>query len=390
MSQRCGLPALGLLQAALLGARSALASPQAAAAPPNIFFILVDDLGYADVGFNRAKPDREVVTPNLDELVATGVHLTRHYVHQYCTPTRTSVQSGRLPVHVSTGLGSPCDDSTGISQNMTGFAERLKEAGYTTAFAGKWDAGMATPAHTPHGRGYDTSLNYFSHKNDFWSQANMQTCCEPDQTIIDFWHTDRGASDVNSTGYSEFLYRDELVGIIQKHDVSTPLLVFYAPHVAHCPLQVPKEYYDKFSFMSDDEGKCSAQTVKGLHSIDPRFPDLEYKCRQQYHAMVNIMDEVVGNITNAFKAKGAAVWANTLVVMSSDNGGPVDLQVSFSLFPSLSLSLARALSLSLAHSHTHSLTMVGWWTRRRTRPTTGRNVVGSTRCLKEGSQSLPL
>ena len=63
-------------------------------------------------------------------------------VHQFCTPTRTSVQSGRLPVHVSTGLGSPCGDSTGISQNMTGFAERLQEAGYTTAFAGKWDAGM--------------------------------------------------------------------------------------------------------------------------------------------------------------------------------------------------------------------------------------------------------
>jgi hypothetical protein len=102
--------------------------------------------GYADVGFNREVPDREVVSPNLDGLVASGVHLTRHYVHQYCTPTRTSVQSGRLPVHVSTGLGSPCNDNTGISQNMTGFAERLQEAGYTTAFAGKWDAGMVTPA----------------------------------------------------------------------------------------------------------------------------------------------------------------------------------------------------------------------------------------------------
>ena len=190
---------------------------------------------------------------------------------------------------------------------MTGFAERLKEAGYKSAFAGKWDAGMATPAHTPHGRGYDTSLNYFSHKNDFWSQANMQTCCEADQTIIDFWHTDRGASDVNSTGYSEFLYRDELVGVVNKHDPATPLLVFYAPHVAHCPLQVPKEYYDKMGALMNpdapDEGKCSAQTVEGLHSIDPRFPDMEYKCRQQYHAMVHIMDEVVGNITAAFKTK---------------------------------------------------------------------------------------
>ena len=64
-----------------------------------------------------------------------------------------------------------------------------------------------TPDHTPHGRGYDTSLNYFSHKNDFWSQANMQTCCESDQSIIDFWHTDKGASTLNSTGYSEFLYQ---------------------------------------------------------------------------------------------------------------------------------------------------------------------------------------
>ena len=114
----------------------------------------------------------------------------------------------------------------------------------------------------------------------------MQTCCEKDQTIIDFWHTDRGASDVNSTEYSEWLYRDELVGIIKKHDPSTPLLTFYAPHVAHCPLQVPKEYYDKFNFMSDDEGKCAAQTVKGVHSIDPHYPDMQYKCRQQYHAMV--------------------------------------------------------------------------------------------------------
>ena len=279
----------------------------------------MQDLGYADVGFNRAAPDREVVSPNLDGLVAEGVHLTRHYVHQYCTPTRTSVQSGRLPVHVSTGLGSPCNDNTGISQNMTGFAERLKEAGYKTAFAGKWDAGMVTPAHTPHGRGYDTSLNYFSHKNDFWSQANMQTCCEPDQTIIDFWRTDRGASDVNSTDYSEWLYRDELVGVVQKHDAATPLLVFYAPHVAHCPLQVPKEYYDKFSFMEDDEGKCAAQTVKGVHSIDPHFPDTEYKCRQQYHAMVMVKDEVVGNITNAFKAK--QMWDNTLMIFTTDNGG---------------------------------------------------------------------
>jgi len=290
---------------------------------PNIFFILVDDLGFGDVGFNRDVANPEIVSPNFDALVSSGIHLTRHYVHRMCTPTRTSVQSGRLPVHVNTGLGNPCSDNTGIPRNMTGFAEHLQRAGYKTHFAGKWDAGMATPKHAPHGRGYDTSLHYFSHKNDFWSQANMQTCCESDQTIIDFWRTDQGASDVNSTDYSEFLYQRELVGIVEKHNPSLPLLLFYAPHVAHCPMQVPKEYYDKFDWMTDDEGKCAQQTVKGLHSIDPRFPDLEYKCRQQYHAMVMIMDEVVGNVTDALKAKG--MWEDTLVVMSSDNGGPVGM-----------------------------------------------------------------
>lgn len=102
------------------------------------------------------------------------------------------------------------------------------------------------------------------------------------------------------------------MNVIEKHNhTESPLMMFYAPHVAHCPLQVPKFYYDKFGWMTDDEGECAKQTVKGLHTIDPHHPNLEYKCRQQYHAMVNIMDEVVGNLTAAIKAK-PGMWENTL------------------------------------------------------------------------------
>ena len=75
---------------------------------PHILFVLVDDLGWADVGFHREQSNPEVVTPNLDGLAASGIQLRRHYVHSVCTPTRTSVQSGRLPVHVNTGLGQCC------------------------------------------------------------------------------------------------------------------------------------------------------------------------------------------------------------------------------------------------------------------------------------------
>ena len=65
------------------------------AAKPNIIFILVDDLGFGDVNFNRDQPDPEIVTPNMDELVQKeGLHLMRHYVHFSCTPTRSSFQTG--------------------------------------------------------------------------------------------------------------------------------------------------------------------------------------------------------------------------------------------------------------------------------------------------------
>lgn len=78
--------------------------------------------------------------------------------------------------------------------------------------------------------------------------------------------------------------------------------------------------------MTDDEGKCVAHTEPDLHPIDPRHPELEYKCRQQYHAMVMVMDEVIGNVTDALKRRG--MWDNTLVVMSSDNGGAIEVEES--------------------------------------------------------------
>ena len=76
---------------------------------PNIVMILVDDLGFADVGFNRAEgddPRGEVVTPNIDRLAGEGIALDRHYVFKMCTPTRTSFFSGRVR-HDFLGLDPP-------------------------------------------------------------------------------------------------------------------------------------------------------------------------------------------------------------------------------------------------------------------------------------------
>ena len=276
---------------------------------PHILFIFVDDFGWNDVGYHRKESNssaKEISTPHLDSLVATGVEFNRHYVHMACTPSRSSFQSGRLPVHVTTKLSGPCDKNGAIPRNMTGIAQQLKKAGYSTHQVGKWDVGMVTPKHTPKGRGYDTSLSYFGHGNWGWTEVewggseNHRDTFPTDPSnvkgIVDFWNDDHPASKMNGTGYEEILFRERIQKILQSHDKNTPLFLNYDSKIAHYPLQAPIEYQEKFSFIVEDN-------------------------RRMYHAMINFLDDQIKNITDSFKEHG--LWENTLMILSSDNGGYV-------------------------------------------------------------------
>ena len=112
--------------------------------------------------------------------------------------------------------------------------------------------------------------------------------------------------------------------VLSAHDPSSPMMLFYTPHVVHCPLQVPPDYLEKFAKLTNgtDEKACHAQTPY----INPtqQITGGGYACRAQYHAMVNVLDDNVANISALFKAKG--MWDRLLIVFSSDNGGPIDMQ----------------------------------------------------------------
>ena len=279
-----------------------LAVAFAASMPPHIFFVIVDDFGWAEVGYHRDEAQKaDLATPAIDALVAEGVELNRHYVHMMCTPSRASFQSGRLPAHVLTQLAGPCDKNGAIPRNMTGIAQVLKRGGYQTHQVGKWDAGMATPTHTPKGRGYDTSLSYFSHGNWMYSEAewggsynNRPDIPPPSEGIIDFWDTDKPASHLNGTGYEEYIFRDRMLKILAEHDQAKPLFLQYDSKLCHYPLQAPQEYQDRFAHIATDN-------------------------RRVYHAMVAFLDDQLANITGTMKQLG--MWENTLMVLSSDNGG---------------------------------------------------------------------
>lgn len=276
---------------------------------PHIVAIIADDYGWANVGFHQ--PDggsREVVTPNLDALARSGVELRRHYTYSLCSPSRSSFQSGRLPVHVNVAnaeptVRNPADPVggyAGIPVNMTGLGEKMRAGGYATAMTGKWDAGMATPRHSPHGRGYDTWLGYFHHANDYWSErlplratGTIDVCAN---RFVDLWEDGGPAASRNGTAYEEELFTAHTLDVICGHNASVPLFLVHAFHITHTPLQVPKPYLDRFAF-------------------------IEYDDRRHYAAMVSYMDGVVGQIVGSLRAK--AMWERTLLLFTSDNGGAI-------------------------------------------------------------------
>jgi len=285
---------------------------------PNILYILLDDYGWADAGWHRPSNWTDLKTPNMDSLVQGGVDLDRHYAYKFCSPTRSAVQSGRNPIHVNVvnvdmGKHNASESLTGyagIPPDMTGMAELMTKGGYETHAYGKWDAGMATHEQSPAGMGYQHSLFYFWHANDFWTMRtdpctlSNGTSAQP----VDLWDgdapsnlvNDGGCSQSNQTGctYEDELFTNRVMDAIINRDHEKPLFIFWAPHIVHVPLEVPTAYYDMFAGMQ-------------YSSYERRF----------YHAMTYYIDEAIGNVTQKIKDEG--MWDDTLIVVHADNGGPI-------------------------------------------------------------------
>eukprot|EP01084_Bolivina_argentea_P254029 426949_1 len=210
---------------------------------PNILFILADDLGHANVGYhNNNNP--EIKTPNIDYLVTNGLEITRHYVHYVCSPTRSSIHSGRLPVHCNLDNGEPGDIYVGVPSNYTILAEKLKSAQYSTAFIGKWHAGATLISQMPYNRGYDKHIGYLWGMNDYWNQ-HFEKC--GNTHIVDIWNNDKPANTLNSTQYEEFIFSQHIYDLINESVGSIdPFFIFYAAHLGHSPLQIPKQYLTIF------------------------------------------------------------------------------------------------------------------------------------------------
>ena len=249
---------------------------------PHIVFILADDLGWKDVGFHGS----EIKTANLDRLAAAGTRLEQFYVMPVCTPTRACLMSGRYPMRqgLQVGVIRPWANY-GLPLPERTLPQALKEAGYQTHIVGKWHLGHFEPAYLPMARGfehhyghYNGAIGYFTHQRD----GGLD------------WHRDGKA--LREEGYSTELLGAEAVRIIEGHDVSKPLFLYVPFNAPHTPLEVPDAYLKEYK-------------------------DIKEQKRRTYAAMVTCEDAQIGRIVAALEKRG--MMQNTLLVFSSDNGGPL-------------------------------------------------------------------
>ena len=323
----------------------------AAAPRPHLWLMLADDFGHANFGptARRSGNERliaEAQTPALQRLADDGILLTRHYANSICSPSRSALQSGRLPTHINVenagmtvlNTTDPVSGAAGIPTDMTCIAEKLRDVGYRTHAVGKWDAGMATPSRTPRGRGYETFLGYYQHANSYWTKGiTIPTTNELDLCLSPYFDlsvenaTYRGGYPARETMgdgcdhdakdapcYEEHIFKRRAVEIVQQHDTSrpdAPLFLFYASHLAHEPLQVPTWYEREVVRLATNASRRVG--LDGGRAISP------YATRHQllYAAMALYLDTAIDEVADALKARG--MWQTTLMAFLSDNGGPI-------------------------------------------------------------------
>jgi arylsulfatase A len=309
MRRRDFLKATCVGAASLAGWRPADVRAEASSRPPNVVFILADDLGYADLG---CYGQRKIRTPNIDRLAAEGMRLAQHYSgNPVCAPSRCALMTGYHSGHGQIRdnkqvggdegwqLGSTIGGQWPLAEDTFTLGHLFQKAGYATGAFGKWGLGRVGTSGDPEKQGFDHFFGYICQRqahtyypNHLWRDGRI------------FWIEENkdGAERV----YSHDLIAEEALKFIRANE-DRPFFLYVPFTIPHVALQVPEDSLADYRSLGPDPAYGGK---RGYVAHE--------RPRACYAGMVTRMDRAVGRITSLLRELGLA--DNTLVIFTSDNG----------------------------------------------------------------------
>ena len=319
-------------------------APLADTPRPNILLVVVDDMGFSDIGAFGG----EIPTPNLDQLAQRGTRFTDFQVLPACSPTRATLLTGREPHDV--GFGSLAEEladnrkgaaayAGALPVDVTTLPRLLQFAGYRTYMAGKWHLGFEA-GRGPAFFGFDESVAMLDGGASHF--VDMQPAYAPDPTAVArYTRNDELLRQLpEDFVYSSQFYADRLIGFIGEQP-SQPFFGYLSFTAPHWPLQAPDETIAQFEAQYQDgydvlrqqrlenlvalglvpEGTPQSTPppkVRPWASLSPGERAREARAMAVYAAMVAQIDEQVGKVMAHLQAIGEL--DHTVVLFLSDNG----------------------------------------------------------------------
>ena len=305
------------------------------AAQPNFIVILVDDMGYGDIGCYGS----EIPTPNIDALAKGGTRFRNFYNCAQCCPTRASLMSGMYPHEA--GIGDMIDEhslavrtaansphySNRLDPKALTIAERLLSAGYHTYMTGKWHLGY-DEGQRPLQRGFERYYGIISGADSYWKPSTLRegdTHISREELPKDFYATDA--------------FTTKAIEFIKQGNREKPFFLYLAYNAVHAPFHAPDSEIAKHKGKYDAgwdvirERRFARQKELGLWPASMKLPPREPQSQswtgseeqlklarrmEIYAAMLTKMDENIGRLTASLKQSGQL--ENTLILFLSDNG----------------------------------------------------------------------
>ena len=254
---------------------------------PNVIVIYSDDQGSVDANCYGSK---DLATPTLDKLAATGVRFTQMYSPSaICSASRAGLLTGRFPPRAGVpGNVSSHKGKAGLPTEEVTMAEIFKHAGYATAHVGKWHLGY-TPETMPNGQGFDFSYGHMGGCIDnyshffYWVPPNLHDLW---RNGVEIWEDGRYFGDLMVRECTTFM----------DNNSKRPFFMYWAINWPHYPLQGTDKWRE--------------------HYKDHPHP------RDKYGAFISSMDEIVGKVVSHVEKMG--LRENTIIVFQSDHGHSIE------------------------------------------------------------------